>query len=274
MKNISSISRKAFSLIELLVVIAIIAILAAILFPAFARARDNARRTNGISNVKQISLGVVQYLQDYDERFFQTVTERQGTDATRFPTASNPDATTANGAAIYSYRQKLQPYTKSIQLFKDPSAPDWPAASSGQYYSTDYGFHLNESKFSAGKFQQAWYAANPSFGLNEDNTLASIANSAKFIILSEAGRSDASPSRGGVYPLDDSTDPTKYYDFVGGPAAGTLSSQARPYKRHFDGIVVGYLDGHAKWVRPESTWATVSTVAGANVNNQWSRDVQ
>ena len=274
MKKISSSSRKAFTLIELLVVIAIIAILAAILFPAFARARDNARRTTGISNVKQIGLGVLQYLQDYDERFFQTVTERQGTDTARFPTATNPDATTPAGAAIYSYRQKLQPYVKSIQLFKDPSAPDWPDSTlAGQYYSTDYGFHLNESKFTAGQFQQAWYAANPSFGLNEDNTLASIGNSAKFILLGEAGRSNATPSRGGLYPLDDNTDPTKYYDFVGGPNAGTLSSQARPYKRHFDGVIVGYLDGHAKWIKPETTWATPVASPG-NVNNQWSRDVQ
>jgi len=60
--------RIGFTLIELLVVIAIIAILAAILFPVFARAREKARQTNCLSNVKQIMLGVLQYAQDYDER--------------------------------------------------------------------------------------------------------------------------------------------------------------------------------------------------------------
>ena len=61
-------SRRGFTLIELLVVIAIIAILAAILFPVFARAREKARQTSCLSNVKQIALGLLMYAQDYDER--------------------------------------------------------------------------------------------------------------------------------------------------------------------------------------------------------------
>lgn len=58
---------RAFTLIELLVVIAIIVILAAILFPVFARDRENARRTSCLSNVKQMGLAMMQYVQDYDE---------------------------------------------------------------------------------------------------------------------------------------------------------------------------------------------------------------
>ena len=62
-------NRKGFTLIELLVVIAIIAILAAILFPVFAAARDKARQATCASNLKQITLGVIQYEQDYDEMY-------------------------------------------------------------------------------------------------------------------------------------------------------------------------------------------------------------
>src|SRR5499427_72348 len=60
---------RGFTLIELLVVIAIIAILAAILFPVFAQAREAARKTSCLSNVKQLSLGILMYSQDYDEHW-------------------------------------------------------------------------------------------------------------------------------------------------------------------------------------------------------------
>ena len=89
--------RKGFTLIELLVVIAIIAILAAILFPVFGRARENARRSSCQSNLKQIGLGVVQYAQDYDERM----------------------PSTAMGGS--NWQINLQPYIKSYQLFACPS---------------------------------------------------------------------------------------------------------------------------------------------------------
>ena len=92
--------KKAFTLIELLVVIAIIAILAAILFPVFARARENARRSSCQSNLKQIGLGLLQYTQDYDERY--TPTEIYDANGTR-------------------WQQLVQPYLKSTQIFVCPS---------------------------------------------------------------------------------------------------------------------------------------------------------
>ncbi|RYZ80426.1 MAG: DUF1559 domain-containing protein, partial [Proteobacteria bacterium] len=62
--------RSAFTLIELLVVVAIIALLAAILFPAFARARENARKASCMSNMKQLGLGAQQYMADFDGQLF------------------------------------------------------------------------------------------------------------------------------------------------------------------------------------------------------------
>ncbi len=94
--------RVGFTLIELLVVIAIISLLAAILFPVFARARENARRASCMSNMKQIGLGITMYTQDYDENF---------------PRLSFPVTTGVN----YYWFQALHPYLKNKQIWVCPS---------------------------------------------------------------------------------------------------------------------------------------------------------
>ena len=91
--------KSGFTLIELLVVIAIIAILAAILFPVFARARENARRASCQSNLKQIGLGVLQYIQDYDEIY----------------------PISGTGFAPTCALTSIQPYLKSTQIYQCPS---------------------------------------------------------------------------------------------------------------------------------------------------------
>lgn len=102
----------AFTLIELLVVIAIIAILVAILFPLFARARENARRTSCASNLKQIGLGFMQYTQDYDEKLPPLYF---GTDGTyKMPNGQ------VTGTALWMHM--VYPYIKSAQLFNCPSS--------------------------------------------------------------------------------------------------------------------------------------------------------
>src|SRR5262249_11511404 len=97
--------QRAFTLIELLVVIAIIAILAAILFPVFAKARENARRTSCTSNLKQMGLGILQYTQDYDETFPLSVTASTST-------TSNPPV---------GWADAIQPYVKNTQIYQCPS---------------------------------------------------------------------------------------------------------------------------------------------------------
>jgi prepilin-type N-terminal cleavage/methylation domain-containing protein/prepilin-type processing-associated H-X9-DG protein len=100
--------RRGFTLIELLVVIAIIAILAAILFPVFARAREKARQTSCLSNLKQLGLALMMYAQDYDETY---------------PAVA---AVVFNGSSwetqVFSpWRPALEPYVKNTQVFYCPS---------------------------------------------------------------------------------------------------------------------------------------------------------
>jgi prepilin-type N-terminal cleavage/methylation domain-containing protein/prepilin-type processing-associated H-X9-DG protein len=115
--------QSGFTLIELLVVIAIIAILAAILFPVFAQAREKARQTSCISNEKQIALGLLMYVQDYDERF---------------PVEREPDTYNPPGPFGITWRTTLQPYLKSKQIFfcpDDASNVQWSEGYlDGQFY--------------------------------------------------------------------------------------------------------------------------------------------
>src|ERR1700677_3124023 len=102
MKSSNACMRRGFTLIELLVVIAIIAILAAILFPVFAKVREKARQISCTSNMKQIGLGIIQYTEDYDETYPGT----------------NGLINSGNWA------QAIYPYVKSTGVFKCPDNPD------------------------------------------------------------------------------------------------------------------------------------------------------
>ncbi len=121
--------KKGFTLIELLVVIAIIAILASILFPVFARARENARRTTCLSNLKQLGLGMMQYTQDYDEKFPQphSTSGSYGNFQYFRPFPPNAVSGTLNPAYDTTWAAVLLPYTKSPQIMSCPSQQslDW-----------------------------------------------------------------------------------------------------------------------------------------------------
>ncbi len=129
-EEVSALPRRGFTLIELLVVIAIIAILAAILFPVFARAREKGRQTSCGSNLHQLGVAMAMYVQDYDGRYpWDDLTVgggQEGVDPT------------------WTWRLMLQPYAHNVQVFVCPSAADlssfdgsWPD------YAQTAGYAIN-----------------------------------------------------------------------------------------------------------------------------------
>jgi prepilin-type N-terminal cleavage/methylation domain-containing protein/prepilin-type processing-associated H-X9-DG protein len=295
---------RAFTLIELLVVIAIIAILAAILFPVFAQAKDAAKKSVGLSDLKQIDLAYLLYLNDYDDTYLFSVTERYA------PTYNTANDTAAN-AAVYSAREQLLPYTKNDQIWKNPSAPAWPTPQPTEWWTVDYGTNFNEGHLQQleginyvaknAPFAAAYQLESSSngvapqtvavkgedvpglsdFGVNDTVVQTSIASVANFILIGDAARTDGTPSRGGLYPqpwvFDDTaaayngTLQSRLYprhgDAVITPnTAGTdAGGFAGPYTKITGGVNLGYADGHAKWRNISQTWRSYD-------DNDWRRN--
>jgi prepilin-type N-terminal cleavage/methylation domain-containing protein/prepilin-type processing-associated H-X9-DG protein len=123
--------QKGFTLIELLVVIAIIAILAAILFPVFAQARESARTISCLSNQKQIGTAVIMYLQDYDEKYPWAAINLNDCAASGrpagcgYPEYNRRDMPWVNlRVTAWGWDKLIYPYVKNIQAYKCPSASD------------------------------------------------------------------------------------------------------------------------------------------------------
>lgn len=211
--------RRAFTLIELLVVIAIIAILAAILFPVFARARENARRASCLSNVKQMGLGMMMYAQDYDE----TLPPALYAMSTPY---SYPDNVVWNTGFLY-WPQLIYPYTKSVQIYYCPSSPNT----------------ANPRRLSYGANQLVIaYSGNPV----KLSSIVSPAGTYMFL--------DASDIR--ISNTVAKTPSSPYYLPGMGDAGGDCSSisvasgkEDCQSGRHFGGVNMAFADGHAKWLK-------------------------
>ncbi|HZO87272.1 MAG TPA: prepilin-type N-terminal cleavage/methylation domain-containing protein [Chthonomonadaceae bacterium] len=121
--------RKGFTLIELLVVIAIIAILAAILFPVFAQAREQARKATCLSNQRQIGTAIAMYTQDYDETLVPAGLRYAHTPSLCYECGGDTGCLTdgywTRPRAWVDWGVPIQPYIKNENLFIDPSRPDW-----------------------------------------------------------------------------------------------------------------------------------------------------
>lgn len=156
-------NRRGFTLIELLVVIAIIAILAAILFPVFAKARDAAKRTQCLSNLKQLGVGMLMYCDDNDGKFPENSWANS--------------ASTGDGYVISDIRALLKPYIKSDKMWQCPSDTQyWPRG----YPS--YGFICSLS----GLFMTDFSKGNGKWG-NGAKQLSGISNPSEMPMFQDCG---------------------------------------------------------------------------------------
>jgi prepilin-type N-terminal cleavage/methylation domain-containing protein/prepilin-type processing-associated H-X9-DG protein len=243
-------SKSAFTLIELLVVIAIIAILAAILFPVFAQARDKARAISCLSNQKQMGTALMMYVQDYDEGM-------PAWDASWIPPAVG--ATTSGctpgtaGTVNDFWDAKLFPYVKS----GNPNPPTGTSANWGGVWQCPSAGGDKTAPANADSYRSygvntgyaQWLGATgtspngTSNGCFTYRTLPEFDKPASTIFVSESGRDGL---------LNQPYYESGYWEYVSGNVSGTTGASGYPTTRerplrHNKGANYVFCDGHAKW---------------------------
>ncbi len=252
--------KRGFTLIELLVVIAIIAILAAILFPVFARARENARRASCMSNIKQISLGFMQYTQDFDERFPLALWEdpatinssagaaghtflQPSTLNTAMPSGVYKTSGGTGSANYYSWMDFIFPYVKSVQIFTCPSFT--VKVASTQTDSPGYGYNVFISRLKG--------EGGSSFPSKAPASVSAIQRTSEIILTLDFPVVYGSGATPGNYCSTSSS--------------GFLNPGSAYYPLmwpHLEGGTVAFADGHAKWYKRGST--SICRIASTSIN--------
>jgi prepilin-type N-terminal cleavage/methylation domain-containing protein len=257
--------RNAFTLIELLVVIAIIAILAAILFPVFAQARDKARMAACLSNCKQIGTAVMMYTQDYDETYYW---QRVWNEVDELgPGSWGP---TYQSYVRWSIRHL--PYIKNEGVFKCPSDKD-----------PRRGFCPPPGGGGCVPFPQS-YGSNlmlmTDYAQPSPVTLAQIQRPAEKIFIAEAIVPFACCENWNVeyHRAANFTGNENGWDFTAmrnnvgaAKALGISDAQMSSVTRHSLGNVITYCDGHAKWVRWNQVEDSKAPAPAAEQQKWWDR---
>ena len=254
--------KKGFTLIELLVVIAIIAILAAILFPVFAQAREKARQTSCLSNCKQIGTALQLYTDDYDETvppifIWEQANDFPGTSYNGAPlmVLSTGQGTAPIGTWIKSWQVMIFPYVKNVGMFHCPSTPNrvvnraYPVSYGGNIFTC---FNIEDRAAGAFNFTEAEVKAFTPC------SLASIKSPSELIFCGET---------------------RMYIDTDGTPYCSTIlipdycryddsASAEQRGQRHNKGSNWTFVDGHAKYYKAFQgpTGNDVNTFGG---NSPW-----
>lgn len=221
--NFVSKNRAAFTLIELLVVIAIIAILAAILFPVFGRARENARRTACLSNMKQIGLGMMQYTQDYDEYFV-------------------PSRNTSYNGGAAAWHWLIFPYVKSTQVFKCPSNQQ-----TNRVLNTTYsGTNIPTSYYSNAGYENRSYGAGGARPMADtlSKKISAIDSVSTTIMICERDDESSSANPNTNTYNDKMNDSREIFNTTTGHSFLT---------NHLGMSTYIFADGHAKALKPTAT---------------------
>jgi prepilin-type N-terminal cleavage/methylation domain-containing protein/prepilin-type processing-associated H-X9-DG protein len=237
----SKVGKNGFTLIELLVVVAIIGIMAAILFPVFARARENARRASCLSNLKQIGLAVMQYTQDYDERYPLPLWLPNGLAdrsvvASQSPLVSGTPAATFGDTGTLTWMDFTFPYTKSLQVFICPS---WVNPHPTSWINpASYGYNAFISGWKSGTGATASYAPLALSAVSRPSETVMILD---FPYVSDVTAANYCSTSAYLSP-------TSSYKDVMWP--------------HLGGGTITFADGHAKWYIRGST--TICPYIGAS----------
>lgn len=231
---------KAFALIELLVVIAILAIIAALLFPVLANARESGRKTKCLSNLRQMGLAIQIYLNDYNETFPMN----------RFPDAQRPLNNQWGGlqGSSWNWKRAIRSYLKSLELYECPSNPfHW----SDEFIENYGGVGGDESNWAWDEKLPISYAYNGSFfheGIpirdhgepyQRPRYLVEIPEPSWLILLLETRVNY--PDLGGWTLTQEWISPRRHL-----PGKGLLHTHQR-------GVNWMFCDGHAKWLKVAQT---------------------